>query len=102
MGVRPIQPQQIIPTFPDEVLQAFNELLQEGGNSNDITIKQDTAMDRILEKFSANGKSISRHDIFDKHWLDVEDTYRNAGWKVKFDKPAYCETYDAYFVFSKK
>lgn len=43
----------------------------------------------------------SRQFIFDKHWLDIEDTYRKAGWNVEYDKPGYCENYDAYFVFSK-
>jgi hypothetical protein len=31
--------------------------------------------------------------------LDIEDTYREAGWKVEYDKPAYCENYPANFTF---
>ena len=44
----------------------------------------------------------ARQELFDNHYLDIEPAYRNAGWKVEFDKPGYNETYDSYFVFSKK
>jgi hypothetical protein len=37
--------------------------------------------------------------IFDNHWLDIEDHYRKAGWKVTYDKPSYYEDYDAFFKF---
>lgn len=102
MTIKPISPKKIKQTFPDEVIQAFNNLLEAKGNSRSITIYQDTAIDEILRVYKLAGKSITRNQIFDNHWLDVEDTYRKAGWKVEFDKPAYCESYKAYFVFSKK
>ena len=47
-------------------------------------------------------KGLKRQDIFDNHWLDVEDLYRKNGWKVDYDKPGYNESYNAYFVFSAK
>jgi hypothetical protein len=45
---------------------------------------------------------VERAVVFDKGWLDVESIFRAEGWKVKYDKPAYCETYKAFFVFSRK
>ena len=40
--------------------------------------------------------------VFKNKWLDVEEVYRKAGWKVEYDKPGYCEDYEAYFVFEKR
>jgi hypothetical protein len=45
---------------------------------------------------------VSRQEVFDNQWLDIEDIYREAGWKVSYDKPAYNETYKAYFTFSRR
>ena len=43
----------------------------------------------------------SRKEIFDNHLLDFEDVYRDQGWSVMYDSPAYCESYDPYFLFKK-
>ena len=29
----------------------------------------------------------TKTDIFRRHWLDIEDIYRDAGWQVTYDKP---------------
>jgi hypothetical protein len=42
-----------------------------------------------------------RADIFKTGYCDLEPLYRAAGWRVVHDKPAYNETYDAYFKFTK-
>ena len=89
-------------TFPDEIIKAFNDLLTEKGSSSSIRITQDEAIERALANFTASGKKITRSQIFENNWMDVEDTYRKAGWKVSYDKPGYCESYPAYFIFSKK
>lgn len=104
--IKPISPNDIqLKELPDFVLIAFNELLQNSFNKQKvITITQDKAIDKIIE---VSGRSdyrstISRQAIFDNHWLDVEDTYREAGWKVSYDKPGYCESYEAAFKFERK
>ncbi len=43
----------------------------------------------------------ARAVVFAKGWLEVEDIYRKAGWKVKYDKPAYSENYPATFKFER-
>jgi len=43
-----------------------------------------------------------RQGLFDKHYLDIEPAYREAGWKVKFESPDYTESFPSYFVFSQK
>lgn len=44
----------------------------------------------------------SRDRILDEGWLDFEDAYRKLGWSVKYDKPGYCESYSAFWVFKPK
>ena len=61
-------------------------------------MKQDLFVDEIL-KCAPEELQVTRSMIFEKHWLDFEDIYRKAGWFVNFDKPAYNETYDAFFEF---
>ena len=46
-------------------------------------------------------KGLNRNEIFNKGWLNIEEVYRSAGWKVNYDKPAYNESYDAYFTFER-
>lgn len=88
-------------SIPDFVFDVFNNLLAEKwNNSREIIITQDEAIEAILSKYrSEYNVEMSRSTVFEKHWLDVEPEYRKAGWIVKYDKPAYCEFYKAYFTF---
>lgn len=90
-------------SIPLEVFEAFNELLAEHGANAPITIRQEEVVDRIIEKMNRGvAVKVTRAMIFDRHWLDIEDTYRDAGWSVEYDKPAYCEDYEAYWTFKPK
>jgi hypothetical protein len=80
--------------IPDEVFEAFNELIAEG----DGDVLQKDVVLRILAKIP----DTTREQIFKKGWLNVEPAYRKAGWKVTYDKPGYCETYEANFTFRRK
>lgn len=97
--VYPITPQEVIEhkqkQIPDEVINTFNELIAQNFNGYSATVIQKDVVS-LLEK-----RGFIRDGIFNYHLLDVEDIYRNAGWKVKYDKPAYCESYDAYFEFRR-
>ena len=39
--------------------------------------------------------------LFENHYLDVEELYRQEGWLVTHDKPGYDETYPATFTFER-
>jgi len=98
--VRPIKPRDIAAekkkTFPNAVLNSFNELIAQKYNGTSATIKQDDVVALMIRK------GLDREEIFEKGWLDVEDIYRSAGWVVEYDKPVYNETYTAFFVFKRK
>ncbi len=84
-------------SIPVVIINAVNKLLAENiGMGRTVTLKQDD----ILEAAGA-GKDNNqfRQQIFDRGWLNLENVYSKYGWKVTYDKPAYCETYPATFTF---
>lgn len=99
MPVKPIRPNEVekakAQSFPDAVIESFNELIKRHFTGRSATFTQDEVVKLIASK------GLKRKDIFDNHWLDVEPTYRDIGWKVEFDKPGYNEDYDAMFTFTK-
>ena len=101
----PIKAQDIVKakttTIPDEVFDAFNELIASKWDGRSAHITQDEVVKLSLVKLQSTGKDISRNKLFESGWLDIEDSYREAGWDVGYDKPGYNESYEAFFVFSK-
>jgi len=106
--IKPITPQEVeearkndIPSF---VIEAVNKLLKKKWDGKKAIITQDeiiSEMKPINVLGLENGVNF-RRQVFANHWLDFEDLYRESGWKVEYDKPGYCETYNAYFKFTKK
>ncbi len=100
--VRPIAPTEIIEAkteqIPGEVFAVFNTLIAQNIDHGRSRVLQK----HVLEQLEAQG--MNRSEIFKRHWLDVEESYREAGWHVKYDKPVYWggEDFDAYFEFRSK
>lgn len=93
---RPITPDEADrgPDIPAEVFEAFNELIR----LNRSRVLQSEVVERILAKMPG----VTEEQVYANHWLDVEAAYRAAGWAVRYDKPGYCETYPAHYVFIRK
>jgi len=117
MTVEPLKPEDVVNAkkyqIPDEVFEAFNVLIAKNFYNYSAAFTQDEAVEEILRNLRTSDLEIlkdlkDRKDtslkrvIFDNHWLDIEEIYRKAGWKVTYDKPAYNESYDANFDFEKK
>lgn len=105
--VKPITPDEAkarrVTAVPAQVLESFNELIIENLCLGSATIKQKDAIDRILSKLNQTlGNQHTAQQICDRGWLNIEDIYRSAGWKVEYDKPGYNESYDAFFKFLRK
>jgi hypothetical protein len=83
--------------IPKYVTDAVNTLIKKNYRGSSFTIKQKEIVAEIQKK-----KSVTSQFLFENNYLDFEDIYRNRGWDVEYDKPAYCETYDAYFKFTPK
>lgn len=101
---KPITPQELEKfdsVIPDEVFDVVNSILLEkrqfGGESlSRIMILQEDVVKKLVQDHN-----FARQDIYAKHMLDFEPHYRKAGWNVVFDRPGYCESYAAYWVFSQ-
>lgn len=99
-------------SFPDYVFEAFNELIAANFSNGYADVKQKDVIARMMQ--IANDHSqlsedeanrlelLDRSMIFARGYLNVEEVYREQGWKVAYDKPAYNESYDAYFTFKAK
>lgn len=103
MNVKPITPDEIsdvkFRTFPDEVIECWNSVILENWDptSKVAHIKQEEVVQKLIEHVPG----LTLDDVFSKHYLDIEELYRKQGWKVKYDKPHYTESYKAYFEFRK-
>jgi hypothetical protein len=105
--VKPFSPEEArasgISTIPDEIIEAVNELLATKYRGRGIcTIKQDDIMSLALQKMGQSENREVRQQIFNRGWMDFEPLFEKAGWSVKYDKPGYNESYDAFFEFSRK
>jgi hypothetical protein len=90
-------------SFPDFVIEAFNNMIVENWNGSSSKINQEDVMVEILRLANDNTPSTTtRSQVLNNGWLDVENTYRREGWVVKYDRPLGGESYHAYFIFSRK
>jgi len=111
--VKPLSPDEVVNAkqyqIPDEVISTFNTLIAKNFLGKSATFKQCEVVEEIIkniqegdwEEFKGKEGTL-KSLIFNRHWLDVEDIFRSAGWDVKYDKPGYNESYDAFFTFKKK
>jgi hypothetical protein len=107
--VTPITPAEVLGvkavTVPEGALKAWNEIITENYVDGRSHFTQKQLVDRILKNLKGvthDGKRVTRFDIFDKGWLDLEDTFRQASWNVEYDKPGFNENYAANFTFTPK
>ncbi len=96
----PIKPEDVgaakLKHLPPEVIESFNELIARNFSSGSATVLQKDVVSSLV------CKGFKSEDIFENHWLDVEEIFEKNGWKVSYDKPGYNESYDASFMFSVK
>jgi hypothetical protein len=93
---KPMRPEQIAEAknlaIPGHVFDAFNTCITKTYTNGRAQVYQKDVVAEIA-------KTTENPPI---EWLDVEEAYRENGWDVQYDKPAYCESYRAFFIFSKK
>jgi hypothetical protein len=82
--------------IPEEVFEVFNDLIAEDWNGYIATVLEKDAAKRI-----ARSLKITTTLVYKRHFLGIENAYREAGWKVKYDKPSYCDDYEPFFTFKK-
>ncbi len=94
---KPITPQEVgaakVAHIPAAVFDAFNAEIARHFTNGSATVRQEAVERRLIEG------GLPRSEIFEAGWLNVEEAYRSAGWKVEYDKPGYNETGEATFKF---
>jgi hypothetical protein len=97
----PIKPKEVQEqreaSIPEEVFEVFNDLIKKNWSGHSATVMQGDAAHLICQKLN-----ITSTKLYENGWMDVENAYRKAGWKVEYDKPGYNETYEANYRFTKK
>ena len=82
--------------IPEVVIEVINKLIVVNLRDNEATIGQDEIVKALVKR------GLSRNEIFDEGWLDIEPIYKKVGWEVEYDKPAYNEDYPATFTFTSQ
>ena len=103
----PIRPDEIEKLkgtqIPEFVFEAFNEMIAEKFNQGWAVVTQPEVVERILWKMPNGDRQMKMNEIFNRHWLDIEGLYEEAGWTVKFDSAANGDgTFSPYFTFSRR
>jgi hypothetical protein len=84
--------------IPPFVFEAVNKLLALNIEDDYASLNQEDLITEIL-KLSPETPC---EELFEKKWFDFEPFYNKKGWKVKYIKGAYYETFDPYWVFEVK
>lgn len=82
--------------IPDEVISSFNKLIAQDYSNGRATVYQADAIDLICEQMKIE------RGAFNFNWLNIEQVFRRAGWKVEYEKPCIGDTFKAFFQFQKK
>lgn len=103
----PIRPEEVVNSkveaVPDFIIDIFNNKIAHEMNDGVAIVFQEDIIKDILERlneFTAAKNLYGRSYIFDNKLLDIEDLYKRFGWNVVYDKPAYNETYRAFWKFT--
>ena len=83
--------------LPDFVIESVNQCIQESWDGTQARFTQDALASIMAEK-----SGLSVRALYGNKYLGFEPQYRALGWRVIYDKPGYCESYDAYFVVSRE
>lgn len=98
--MKPISPEDIpeakAAIIPDNVIKVWNDNIALNYSSGRSVIKQSDIVDKLQSAMNCD-----RQYVFAASWLNIEEIYRKAGWKVVYDKPGFNESYAATFTFIK-
>ncbi len=95
--VGPIKPEDVkVAPIPEEVIHVFNDLIQKHWDGEGATIEQG----KVLQVVSL-AMGISKDEVLDRNYLNIEEIYREAGWKVIYHSQTSVDDLLPWFSFSK-
>lgn len=76
---RPIKPEEIrarrIDFIPSIIFETINTMICEEFDGKSATLKQDDILNRVCNENSG----LTKQEVFNKHYLDIEPFYREQG-----------------------
>ena len=81
--IRPIRPDEVNAPIPALVLDAFNAEIALRFWGRSALVPQEA----VIRRLEVAGRG--RREIFDAGWLFIESAYREAGWRVSYQKSAF-------------
>lgn len=118
MSIKAISPEEArkqydpMKAFPECIIEAINEMISKRvnslpSNSKGFTLYQDEvfkAIDQAIKNYNDNKSPDEEPLVRMPHHRDIEIPYRQQGWIVNVDWPAYNEDYQGkwQFEFPKK
>jgi hypothetical protein len=104
MALKPITPEEANALkrkheLPDFVMEAWNEMITDNLQGAKSVFSQRALVHRIVAKAEASGVTVPTVVVYESGWLDLEETFRRAGWTVRFDKPGHNESYEPTYTF---
>lgn len=105
--VKPFSPSEALAskvnTIPSEIIEAVNVLLSEKFSGNHtVTIFQREILTLAKSFMVKRMRVYVNDDIIKRNWILIEPLFEKEGWKVEYDSPAYCESYEPFFKFTPK
>lgn len=75
--------------LPSEVIEAFEECIVKNLEGEQAQFNQNEVVRLILDKMP----QVTRKEVFDNNWLDVEEAFKETGWTVEYTNPGYNREY---------
>lgn len=101
--IKPITPEEARneakSNIPEFVIIGVNNAIKSHYHKSGFTIKQ---KDILAEIMKVAPDDMTNNEIFENHWMDFEDLYKNFGWNISYDSPGYRESYDEKYEFKPK
>lgn len=83
--------------LPNEVIEAFNEMLVRHFNGTTAKILEKDLLAEIKKK------GIPQHQVREQQWLkQTQELYKEQGWKVAHKTPGWDDDFHSYFYFELK
>lgn len=105
MSSKPIRPSEVKEhfekNFPSFIIDAINDVIKEAyrPNSKKFDVKLSIVKNKIITAISNYNDEFNASYQFQDYYLDFESLYNKFGWSVKYDKPAYNESYEGFYTF---
>ena len=102
--IKPITPAEMPEKsdgIPDEVIRVVNLLISNEWDGEEAIVGQDEIIRNAMFLFRQSGIKLTRDEMFDRNYLNIEDCFSKAGWEVEYKKPDRGESFNIHFVFRK-